>query len=169
VWISSYRPPSVTSLNLICFLEVFRLSSWQIWHRKFFKNDWCRYQSEHHRVKPMLGKQFFLRVPKSFFLLFDIQSYYINEKHLSGQLFELMPLVVKTANLRGSLETLLLWHISWNFINSCLKVMTTPGLKSSGANFLKFCHGVSKNACEFPFFSIIWKMFHTKNNAKMNC
>jgi hypothetical protein len=30
--------------------------------------------------------------------------------------------------------------------------MTKPGLKYSGANFLKFCHGVSTNDCEFPVF-----------------
>ena len=35
-----------------------------------------------------------------------------------------VPLVVKTANFGGSLESLLILHLSCHFFNSCFKVMT---------------------------------------------
>jgi hypothetical protein len=44
--------------------------------------------------------------------------------------------------------------------------MTKPEWKFSRANFSKFGHGVSENACEFLVFSIIWKKVLQKSVQK---
>ena len=77
-------------------------------------------------------------------------------------------LVVKTANLVGSLKRYILLHFHSFFFNLCCNVLTKPGLKSSRAIFWKFCLGVSENACEFPIFSEILKIFPKKKRWKLH-